>query len=110
MPAPVSVPVQRKALTAEQNELINRLVQYQEEYESPTKEDMRRSAVSTLERGVPAAVGWRGRAQTRAGGQLGGTGPGRNGALPHASGVIGWVRGEGISPRGVVALRPFTEL
>ena len=47
MPAPVSLPVQRRALTAEQNELINRLVQYQEEYESPTKEDMRRSAVST---------------------------------------------------------------
>ncbi|XP_043206618.1 ecdysone receptor-like isoform X2 [Amphibalanus amphitrite] len=45
MPAPVSLPVQRRALTAEQNELINRLVQYQEEYESPTKEDMRRSAL-----------------------------------------------------------------
>ena len=35
----------RKTLTAEQDELINRLVRYQEEYESPTKEDMRRSAV-----------------------------------------------------------------
>ena len=48
MPAPLAFPVQRKALTAEQNELINRLVRYQEEYESPTKEDMRRSAVSTF--------------------------------------------------------------
>ena len=35
----------RKTLTPEQDELINRLVRYQEEYESPTKEDMRRSAV-----------------------------------------------------------------
>lgn len=34
----------RSSLTAEQNELINRLVRYQEEYESPSKEDMRRSA------------------------------------------------------------------
>ena len=44
-PAPL-----RKTLTAEQDELINRLVRYQEEYESPTKEDMRRSAVRREER------------------------------------------------------------
>ncbi|XP_037088970.1 ecdysone receptor-like isoform X2 [Pollicipes pollicipes] len=44
--APLTVlPVSRKTLTAEQNELINRLVRYQEEYESPTEEDMRRSAL-----------------------------------------------------------------
>ena len=41
MPVPA-----RRTLTPEQDELINRLVRYQEEYESPTKEDMRRSAVS----------------------------------------------------------------
>ncbi|XP_043222979.1 ecdysone receptor-like isoform X2 [Amphibalanus amphitrite] len=43
---PLCMPVPgRKTLTAEQDELINRLVRYQEEYESPTKEDMRRSAL-----------------------------------------------------------------
>ncbi|XP_037075197.1 ecdysone receptor-like isoform X2 [Pollicipes pollicipes] len=45
MPAPLAFPVNRKTLTAEQDELINRLVRYQEDYESPTKEDMRRSAL-----------------------------------------------------------------
>ena len=63
MPAPLAFPVQRKALTAEQNELINRLVRYQEEYESPTKEDMRRSAVSTGD--TRLSRGWGGEGAVR---------------------------------------------